>query len=186
MDTLLAPLISSSTRARLLLRFFSNPGSSTYLRALASEFDLSTNTVREELNRLTHARLLRTYKNGREVRYQANDQHPLFSELISIVKKVLGIDQVIDNIIARLGDLRLALLVDDYAEGRDTGIIDLVLVGAIDQRQLADLVAKTEAFIERKIRTLCLTREEYERLAPVIRAKPSLVLWKHGTETEKI
>lgn len=178
MNALLSPLISSKTRARLLLRFFSNPGNSTYLRALSSEFDLSSNTVREELNRLTHAQLLRTFKSGREIHYQANDQHPLFGELISIVKKVLGIDQVIDNIIARLGDLRLAILVDDYAEGRDTGIIDLVLVGEIDQQQLSELVAKTEAFIDRKIRTLSLNSDEYKRLAPVILAKPSLVLWQ--------
>ncbi len=45
----------------------------------------------------------------------------------------MGIDQVIDGIVDRLGDLERAYLIDDYAEGKDTCIIDLVLVGNIDQ-----------------------------------------------------
>lgn len=185
MDSLLTPLISSTTRTRLLLRFFSNPGISSYLRALAGELNTSTNTVREELNRLTQAQLLKAHKNGREVRYQANDQHPLFAELMSIAKKVLGIDRVIEDIIEQLGDLRLAMIVDDYAEGRDTGIIDLVLVGSIDQKLLAGLVAKTEGYIKRKIRTLCLTWQEYENLSTTLAKRPCLILWEQGAAVAK-
>ncbi len=185
MEILLAPLISSNTRAKLLLRFFSNPGVSSYLRALSGEFCLSSNTVREELNRLTEAQLLRAQKNGREVRYQANDKHPLFSELKSIAKKVLGIDRVIEEIIEQLGDLKMAMIMDDYAEGRDSGIIDLVLVGLIDQRLLAELVAKTEGYIKRKIRTLCLTWDEYNNLAPTLAKRPRLILWEQGETVEK-
>jgi predicted transcriptional regulator len=178
LQSLLSPLVSSGTRVRLLLRFFGNPQASSYLRELASEMGSSTNSVREELNRLSEAQLLTHAKNGREVRYQANQQHPLFSELISIAQKVLGLDQVLDQIIHRLGDLQLALLVDDYAQGRDTGIIDLVLVGHINPKRLNELVATTEGYIKRKIRTLCLTPEEYDRLGPTLGAKPQMVLWQ--------
>lgn len=181
MESLLSPLVSSTTRVRLLLRFFANPQSSTYLRALAGEFDLSTNAVREELARLSQAKLLNSFKNGREVHYQANTQHPLFSELVSIVKKVLGIDKVVENIIQQLGEIKLALLMDDYALGKDTGIIDLVLVGRIDQSRLNELVGKTEGFIKRKIRTLCLTSEEHARLAGVLEQRPCLLLWQEGS-----
>lgn len=178
MQSLLSPLVSSGTRLRLLLRFFGNPNASSYLRELASEMGSSTNAVREELNRLSEAQLLTHSKNGREVRYQANQQHPLFTELISIAKKVLGLDQVLDQIIHRLGELQLALLLDDYAQGRDTGIIDLVLVGSINPKRLGDLVNTTEAYIKRKIRTLCLTPEEYQTLGETLRQKPHMVLWQ--------
>lgn len=178
MESLLSPLVSSGTRVRLLLRFFGNPKASSYLRELASEMGSSTNAVREELNRLSDAKLLTHAKNGREVRYQANQGHPLFSELISIAQKVLGLDQVLENIIHRLGELQLALLLDDYAQGRDTGIIDLVLVGRINPKRLAELVTTTEGYIKRKIRTLCLTPEEYARLGEPLRQKPHMVLWQ--------
>ena len=70
-----------------------------------------------------------------------------------MVSKVMGMDQVIDGIVSRLGDLERAYLVGDYAEGKDTGIIDLILVGSIHDRQLADLSKKTERYIKRKIRS---------------------------------
>jgi DNA-binding transcriptional ArsR family regulator len=182
MENLLSPLVTSNTRLRLLLRFFSNPGASSYLRELAGELEVSPNAVREELNRLSQAKLLNSFRKGREVRYQANDGHPLYRELFSIVQKILGIDQVIETIVMGLGDLQLALLVDDYAQGRDSGIIDLVLMGNIKQKSVASLVDRTESYIKRKIRTLCLTPEEYERLSPVLLERPHLVLWDRRAE----
>ena len=39
-----------------------NPGTRSYLRELAKEFNVSTNSVREELNQLTKTELLKTEK----------------------------------------------------------------------------------------------------------------------------
>ena len=61
-----------------------------------------------------------------------------------MVGKVMGIDHVIDDLAGRLGDLEKAYLIDDYAEGKDTGIIDLLLVGNIDPYHLNDLSRKSE------------------------------------------
>jgi len=133
LDNLFTGLISSKTRIKLLIRFFFNPSTRSYLRELANEFNVSTNSVREELNQLTRTELLTSQKSGRQVFYKANQKHPLFPELKSMVSKVMGIDQVVDGIVTRLGDIERAFLLDDYAEGKDSGIIDLVLVGNIDQ-----------------------------------------------------
>ena len=105
LDNLLAGLIGSKTRIKLLVRFFFNPKTRSYLRELAKEFNVSTNAVREELNQLKKTELLNSQKDGRQVYYRANPQHSLFPELKSMVSKVLGIDQVIDGIVHRLGDL---------------------------------------------------------------------------------
>src|SRR4030042_2797378 len=145
--SLFSGLISSKTRIKLLVRFFFNPAIRSYLRELAKEFNLSTNAVREELNQLTKTNLLKSHKNGRNVYYAANPDHPLFPELKSMVSKVMGLDQVIEGIVRRLGDLESAYLIGDYAEGKDTGIIDLLLIGRIDQYHLNDLIRKTERYI---------------------------------------
>ena len=178
MKNLLSGLVTSNTRVKLLVRFFANPKASCYLRALASEFSLSTNSVREELNRLSEAQLLLSERNGREIHYRANTTHPLFREIVSIIQKTLGLDQVIENILGRLGHLERALLVGDYAQGKDSGIIDLILVGRIDQENLFDLIPKTEKYIKRKIRTLVLTKEEYLNFASRFEQEPHLVLWQ--------
>jgi len=162
------------------MRFFFNPEARSYLRELAKEFNVSTNAVREELNQLKKTDLLKSEKNGRQVFYKANTDHALFPELKSMVSKVMGIDQVIDSIIERLGNLESAYLVDDYAEGKDTGIIDIILVGDIDHYHLNDLSRKTERYIRRKIRSLVLSCEEYQQLLPELESRPRLLIWKSG------
>ena len=178
MDTLFAGLISSKTRIKILMRLFFNPETRSYLRELAKEFNVSTNSVREELNRLTKTELLNSERNGRQVYYMANKKHPLFPELKSMVSKVMGIDQVIEGIINRLGHLDLVYLIDDYAEGKDTGIIDLVVVGDIDQYHLNDLSRKTERYINRKIRSLTLTQDEYKKIWLKLKQRPCMLIWE--------
>jgi len=178
LDNLFSGLIASKTRIKLLTRFFFNPLAKSYLRELAKEFNVSTNSVREELNQLTRTELLTAKKSGRQVHYMANQDHPLFPELKSMVSKVMGIDQVLDSIVKRLGDLESAYLIDDYAEGKDTGIIDLLLVGDIDQYHLNDLSRKTERYIKRKIRSLVLSRDEYNDILPKLEKRPRVLIWE--------
>lgn len=178
MNNFFEGLISSKTRIKILVRFFYNPGTRSYLRELAKEFDVSTNAVREELNQLTKTGLLTSEKNGRNVFFSANTGHPLFPELKSMVSKALGLDQVMDSVIKRLGDLEQAYLIDDYAEGKDTGIIDLVLVGNIDKYHLHDLTKKTERYIKRKIRTLVLTGDEFTEFEPKMQERTHFLIWE--------
>jgi predicted transcriptional regulator len=173
-------LITSKTRIRLLIRLFFNPEARAYLRELAAEFNISSNAVREELNQLKKTNLLKSNKNGRNIYYQANTDHPLFPELRSMVSKVIGMDQVIDHIVKRLGDLESAFLLDDYAQAKDTGIIDLLLVGKIDPYHLNDLSRKTERYINRKIRSLVLSGQEFDTFKPKLEKMPHILIWKAG------
>jgi DNA-binding transcriptional ArsR family regulator len=183
LDNLLSGLISSRTRIKLLMRFFLNPMTRSYLRELAKEFGVSTNAVREELNLLTRTDLLKAEKKGRSVFYSANEQHALFPELRSMVQKVMGIDQVIDGIVKRLGNLEKAYVVDDYAEGRDTGIIDVVLMGDIDPYHLNDLTRKKERYVKRKIRTLILNPGEFRSIVGANRS--SILIWQRSKSQDE-
>ena len=180
MDNLLSGIISSKTRIKLLMRFFFNPKTRAYLRELAKEFNVSSNAVREELNQLTSTNLLKSEKRGRQIYYMANTEHSLFPELKSMVGKVMGIDKVIDGIVSRLGALERAYLIDDYAEGKDTGIIDILLVGDIDQYHLNDLSRKTEKYIKRKIRTLVLSSNEFDNFRIKIAEHHHVLIWQSG------
>jgi predicted transcriptional regulator len=162
----------------LLMRLFFNPKTRSYLRELAKEFNVSSNAVRQELNQLTSTNLLKSEKNGRQVYYMANTEHSLFPELKSMVSKVMGIDKVIDGIVNRLGNLERAYLIDDYAEGKDTGIIDILLVGNIDRYHLEDLSRKTEHYVNRKIRSLVLSKDEYKSFSPELEKRPNVLIWE--------
>ncbi len=177
MTSLFSGLITSKTRIKILMRLFMNPQQSAYMRELSDEFRVSPSQIKDELNQLSLAGFLTSKKNGRQILFSANKKHPLFSELNSMVRKSLGMDRIIDSIVERLGELEAAYLVDDYAEGKDTGLIDLILVGDVEQTNLTDLVGKTEKYIGRKIRTLTLTHEEWEALLPRLEKRPIFPLW---------
>ena len=178
MISIFSGLITSKTRIKILMRLFLNPRQNAYLRELADEFNASPSQVREELRQLNDAGFLESHKKGRQIQYKANQKHPLFHELQSMVRKALGMDRILESILERLGNLEEAYLIDDYAEGKDTGIIDLVLVGDIDQENLVDLIRKTERYIDRKIRTLVLTSSEWKKLHSSLTIRPILSLWK--------
>lgn len=155
MQTMLDTLIQSKTRLKLLLRFFLNPESTAYLRGLAKEFDESTNAVRVELNRFEDAGLIQSHKDGNKKMYQVNTNFPMFNELQKIAFKHFGIDQIIEQVIEKLGDVQSVYLTGDFARGLDSKVVDVTLIGKdIDNSYLARLVEKAEELIGKKIRTL--------------------------------
>ncbi len=174
---MLDSLITSKTRVKILLKFFANPQSTAYLRGLAEEFSESTNSVRYELNNLTDAGFLSSSENGRTVEYRANTTHPLFPELRSVVHKYLGLDQIVEKVIHKLGELQYAFITGDYANGKDSGIIDLVLVGKIDRAILRTCEERAEELIHRKIRSLVLSEAEYSKLEISFKEENAIVLW---------
>ena len=62
--------------------------------------------------------------------------------------------------IERLGSLENAYLVGDYAAGKDTGVIDVLLIGNVNKSYLTDLIEKAEELVQRKIRYLVMTEIE--------------------------
>ena len=184
---MLETLITSKTRLKLLLKFFMNPETRAYLRELASEFGESTNGIRLELNSLTKAKLLKSRNVGRTVVYRANKNHTLFSDIQSVVQKYVGIDHLVDDLISELGQIDAAYIIGDYAHGSDSGLIDLVIVGEVNQYVLQRLVDKTSAIISRKIRPLVLDREELSRLWNHLDIEHALPIWgeKQQVTTEK-
>lgn len=161
---MLDAVIPSRTRVQILVKLFLNPSVRAYLRGLSKEFHVSPNAVRIELNNLRKHKVLVAEQDGRNVYYRANTRHPLFPELSSMVRKITGIDDLMKSVVDRLGNLESAYLVGEYAKGNDNGIIDVVLVGDVDKVQLDDFALKTEAYIQRKIRSLVLSRKEFEQL----------------------
>lgn len=170
-------LISSKTRIKLLLKFFLNSHATAYLRSLESEFGESSNGIRVELNRLESAGLLVSNSAGNKKIFQANTAHPLFGEIHSIIMKHIGFDQIIENVIQRLGDVKRVYLVGDFSKGIDSQIIDLIFVGEFDKNYLMELITKAEKMIKRKIRYLLYDSQEIKTIDWSKYAPEPLLLW---------
>jgi len=154
-------LITSKTRIKLIMRFFINSNANGYLRNLATEFGESTNAIRQELNRFEEANLLSSSTIQNKKYYKANTQHPFYGDLHRLILKYIGIDEIVDTIVKRIGNIKQAYITDDFAQGRPGNILDLVLVGSdFNQAYLNELVKKTEANVSFKIRYITITETE--------------------------
>jgi DNA-binding transcriptional ArsR family regulator len=178
---MLDTLITSKTRLNLLLKFFSNPQTVSYLRSLAEEFGESTNSVRVELNRLTEAGYLESRSEGNTIQYKANSRHPLYNEIRSVVSKYLGFDSLVEEIIANLGDVQNAYITGDYASGKDSGLIDLVIAGSPNREYLDRLVTRAEQLIHRRIRVLVLNPTELPNLKQALNLQKAILLFGKTT-----
>ncbi len=174
---MLDTLITSKMRVKLLMRFFLNPGTSSYLRQLASEFGESTNNVRVELNRLYEANIIISNTVGRTVQYSANKQHPLFHELKILVQKYVGIDKLVDRLVKKLGDVQTAYLIGDYARGVDSGLIDIILIGEINKVELDRIAERRGKDISRTIRTMVISEQECLSLWAPLKMDNALLIW---------
>jgi len=171
-------LISSKTRIKLLMKFFLNSDATAYLRSLESEFGESSNAIRLELNRFEEAGMLVSRLDGNKKIFQANTEHPLFKEVHNILLKQIGLDQVIENVIERLGEVNKVYVIGEFSNGLDSQVIDLVFIGNIEINYLVHLIEKVEILIKRKIRYLIYSEKEFENLKSWGLTKPKpLLLW---------
>ncbi len=149
---MLDTLITSKTRLRLIIKFFLNIANKGYLNGLANEFGESTNSVRKELNNLTSAGYLEKHNENNKVIYKANASHPLFKIIQRIVKKHLGIEEILESVLKKIGEVKKIMILGDYAEGIDSGHIEILIVGDdISKEYLKQITPKIERKINRKV-----------------------------------
>ncbi len=175
---MLDTLISNKTRLKLLLRFFLNEDSRSYLRGLEVEFNESTNAIRVELNRFEKAGLLLSAEKGNRKIFRANRNHPLYNDINSILRKYVGLDKIVEHIVEKLGHVKKAYITGEMAIGLDNKTIELVLVGnGINQTFLKNCIEKAEKAINRNIGFLIL--QEDEEKAFLKQRKEAFLIWEN-------
>lgn len=178
---MLDTLISSKTRIKLLLKFFLNSSSRSYLRSLETEFGESTNAIRLELNRFEEAGMLQSRKEGNRKYFKANTEHPLFGEVQKIMQKYVGIDQIILRVVEKLGNLERVYIEGSFAKGLDATVIDLILIGKeIDRQYLTSLINKAEKVIKKRIRYVLFEPGKEKEYLKNQSVKPLLIWGRVG------
>jgi len=149
---MLESLITSKTRLKLLIKFFVSASNQGHLRGLAEEFQESTNAIRKELNQLSEAGYLEKSTDKNKILYRANTKHSLFKPLQKLIHTYLGIDDIVEQILQKAGDIQEVSLIGDYAEGIDSGKIDVLILGEnIKQAYLLQLADKVGGKLRKDI-----------------------------------
>ena len=149
---MLGELITSKTRLRLLIKFFVSQANRGYLNGLATEMGESTNAIRKELNHLHDAGYLQKEKSNNKIQYKANTKHPMFSVLQKVILKHLGLEDAVEIVLERMGDVEQIILIGNYARGIDSGKIEIIIVGQnLNTSYVRNLEEKLEQLINRKV-----------------------------------
>ncbi len=149
---MLNSLITSKTRLRMLIKFFVSAANNGYLNGLATEFNESTNSIRKELNNLSEAGYLLKSKENNRVIYNANTTHPMFEVLQKIVRQHLGLEEIVETVIKRIGDVDKIALTGEYADGIDSGNIEIIINGTkVNNEYLKNIKSKIKKKIGREV-----------------------------------
>tara|TARA_B100001063_G_scaffold57644_1_gene51886 strand:+ start:1910 stop:2422 length:513 start_codon:yes stop_codon:yes gene_type:complete len=149
---MLGELITSKTRLRLLIKFFVSQTNKGYLNGLANEMGESTNSIRKELNHLYDAGYLNKTKSENKIEYNVNTNHPLYDTLRKVVMKHLGLEDIVETVLEKMGNVQSIILTGDYAKGIDSGDIEIFLVGKnLNTEYISNLELKIKKLINRKV-----------------------------------
>ena len=136
----------------MLIKFFISAANNGYLNGLANEFNESTNSIRKELNNLSGAGYLLKSKENNRVIYNANTSHPMFEVLQKIVRQHLGLEDIVETVIDRIGDVDQIALTGEYAKGFDSGNIEIVINGLkVNNEYLENIKPKIKRKIGREV-----------------------------------
>ena len=121
--------------------------------------------------------MLSSSLEGRRKIYRVNALHPLASDITSIVRKVSGIDAVIDRVVENLPGLKQVRISGDLARGVPSDSIDCILIGEeLDAAYIAGLSAKVHKLVGKKVNTRVMTEIKTEMVSG------SLLVWEMNTE----
>jgi len=161
----IARLFKSKARSAIFQLYFTNPENSFYLRELERKLDIPVSIIRKELLRLEEEGVFLSEKKGNLVYYRLNVTYPLFNELKSIVRKTIGVEGLIKDVVSKLKGIKAAFIYGSFAKEKERvkSDVDLFLMGDVDEGPLIRQLNNIEKTIKREVNYTIFSQEEYKK-----------------------
>lgn len=197
-------LFGSKTRVKLLHLFYSNPNRSFYVREITRKIDEQINSVRRELANLLSIGIISSDTNNNRLYYEVNQTFEHYPPLAAIfgggqftsssTEPAVAATPVSEDQhdLKSLGNVELALYTGQFTRDEISGI-DFLIVGDINQTQVAKFVTELEKKEGKEIRYTVMSLDEFKYrqqindrfLGLVLSSKKQVLVDKHGLLTPK-
>lgn len=161
---MLAEILSSDSRAEIFRLLFSGEGKELYLREIERLSGKSIRSIQQEIKHLEEIDLVKSRKDGNRIYYKANTENPIYTDLVSIVEKTVGVIALLKD---KLNDPKIecAFLFGSMAKNKEksTSDIDLIVIGDLGMRALTKLLSGLQEKLGREINPHIYTREEFKK-----------------------
>ncbi|WP_245584286.1 nucleotidyltransferase domain-containing protein [Silanimonas lenta] len=161
----LSDALFTHTQQRVLGALFGAPGRSLSVSELIQCTGAGSGAVQREVARLAGSGLLAVESIGRQKRYRANPEAPIYAELVGIVRKTFGLAAPLREALSPFGPaVRAAFVFGSVAKGEDTGRSDIDLLVLSDTLAYGELMAALEPVSEalgRRVNPTLYTVEDF-------------------------
>lgn len=161
---MLADLIVSRVRVKILQLFFLSPGKIFHVREVVRRTDEEINAVRRELAHLEKVGLMTKERRANRLYYAIRKDYQLYFDLLELIVKTSGLGGDILKNRVKLGKIKFAMISGRFARGyqRNSNDVDLLIVGKIVLPELSQIVRQEEIRRESELNYTVMTEEEFE------------------------
>jgi predicted nucleotidyltransferase len=189
-------LFPAGYRRRVLSLLLLHPDRALHVREIARLTGTTAGTVNKELSRLHRAGLLQREAVGNQVRYSADRESPIYEELSSILRKTVGLADVLADALtpaAETGAVELAFVFGSIARSTESprSDVDVMLIGEIDLDEAVRLLYPAGVTLGREVNPKIYTKAQWRKAMatkePFVReilAQPKIYLIGNDDELE--
>jgi predicted nucleotidyltransferase len=149
-----AALLFGAYRRDVLALLLLHPEESRHVREIARAIGKAPGTLLRELNALAAAGVLTRKPVGNQVHFQANPACPIYEDLRNILKKTVGVADVLREALAPLRDrIRAAFVYGSVARGdeRARSDLDVMVVGEAGFGDVVAALAPAQESLRREV-----------------------------------
>jgi predicted nucleotidyltransferase len=159
----LSEILSSKVRAEVFRLLFGLDDTPLHVREIVRRSGFAIGTIQTEMKKLYKLNLVLKNRVGNRLYYRANRQHPIFSDIHSLVVKTVGLIDVLRDALAGEKAIRSAFVFGSIAEGSEKAEsdIDLMVIGEIGLRSLSRILQGLAEDFGREINPYVLSRNEF-------------------------
>jgi predicted nucleotidyltransferase len=182
----LAETLFSDYRRRVLAFLLLRPDENFHVREISRLTAVPPGSLHRELKLLADAGLLARHAVGNQVRYQANRDCPIFSELAGIFRKTSGLADIIRTALLPLdNNVKFAFVFGSVAKGEENvaSDVDVCVVGPASFTEVVMALADMRLQLGREINPVVMPYEQFisklnvgEQFVSRIMSEPKLFL----------
>jgi len=160
---MLADLITSQSRIKLLNVLLTDPTEMFHVRELVRRTGDEINAVRRELLFLEKKGILNREPRANRVYYSLSKTYPFYFDLLKVGAKITGLGGEILKNRVKIGRIKYAMFSGKFVRRmeKDVTDVDFIIVGTIVLPELAVLIRDEEKRLGREINYTVMTEEEF-------------------------
>lgn len=158
-------LLPASYRRQVLALLLLHPQRKLHVREIARLTGTTAGTMNKELARLFEAGLLEREWVGNQLRYSANRSHQIYPELASILRKTVGLADVLLEALSPLAEqIATAFVYGSIARGTEEAgsDVDLMIIGSADFGAVIDALHEAQQQLGREVNPKVFSRREWQ------------------------